>query len=103
MPKKEEFIGLYDFFKKFPNERSVILFYETQRWITGVRCSFYQKKENIKSVPNEIPQPYHCNSYRKHFSVRVGTIMEASKVFLHPWLLLTYMMTASRKGISSCM
>jgi transposase-like protein len=102
MSIKAEFISLYSFFKKFPDEESVVKFYEAQRWNTGVRCPFCDKKEYVKAVASKKPQPYHCSECRKYFSVRVGTVMEASKVSLRSWLLLTYMMTSARKGISSC-
>ncbi|MDQ6681528.1 MAG: transposase [Pseudomonadota bacterium] len=37
----------------------------------------------------------------KQFSVTVGSVFESSKVGLHLWLQATYLMSASKKGISS--
>ena len=46
---------------------------------------------------------YKCGSYGclKQFTVTVGTVFERSKVPLHKWLMATYLMNASKKGISS--
>ena len=41
---------------------------------------------------------YHC---RGQFTVRVGTVFEGSNVPLHKWLQATYLMAASKKGISA--
>ena len=38
---------------------------------------------------------------RKGFSIRIGTIFEASHIPLHKWLYATYLIVTSRKGISS--
>lgn len=45
--------------------------------------------------------PYRCKDCRKHFSVRVGTIFESSKVSLQIWLAAIYLMTVAKKGVSS--
>lgn len=46
---------------------------------------------------------YKCGSYGclQQFTVTVGTVFERSKVPLHKWLMATYLMNASKKGISS--
>jgi transposase-like protein len=42
-----------------------------------------------------------CRDCRKQFSVTVGTVFERSKIPLTKWLAATYLMTSSKKGISS--
>jgi len=42
-----------------------------------------------------------CYSCRAQFTVRVGTVFEASHVPLHLWLQAAYLMASSKKGISS--
>jgi hypothetical protein len=44
---------------------------------------------------------YKCYQCRKPFTVKVGTIFEASHVPMHLWLQAMYLMCASKKGISS--
>ena len=101
MPAQPEYISLYQFLKHFPDEEAAVSFYEAQRWPNGVRCPRCDGTERVKTVASKKPQPYHCGQCRKYFSVRVGTVMEASKIPLHKWLLVTYLMTTARKGISS--
>lgn len=42
-----------------------------------------------------------CGHCRKQFTVRVGTVFEQSKVPLHKWMQATYLVCASKKGISA--
>jgi transposase-like protein len=42
-----------------------------------------------------------CYACRKQFTVRVGTVFEASHVPLHIWFQATFLMCSSKKGISS--
>jgi hypothetical protein len=42
-----------------------------------------------------------CNACRKQFTVTVGTIFERSHVPLNKWLYATFLLCASKKGISS--
>jgi transposase-like protein len=44
---------------------------------------------------------YKCYACRKPFTVKVGTIFEASHIKLHLWLQAIHLMCASKKGISS--
>jgi transposase-like protein len=44
---------------------------------------------------------YQCNACREPFSVTVGTLYERSHVPLHKWLAATYLMMASKKGMSA--
>jgi transposase-like protein len=44
---------------------------------------------------------YMCNACRKQFTVTVGTIFERSHVPLNKWLQATFLLCASKKGISS--
>lgn len=49
------------------------------------------------------PGLYRCheNKCRKQFTVTVGTVFERSKIPLTKWLMATYLMCTSKKGISS--
>ena len=42
-----------------------------------------------------------CKGCGKQFTVRIGTIFEDSHIDLHLWLQAIYLMTSSKKGISS--
>ena len=97
-----QYISLFQFFKMFPTEEVVIRFFEAARWPTGVRCPHCDNKDTVNEVKTKKPQPYHCKKCRKFFSVRVGTVMQASRIDLRTWLMTIYLMTVARKGISSC-
>ena len=101
MARQPEYISLYQFLKQFPDEDAARNFYEAQRWPNGVRCPWCDKSDVVSPVKSKKPQPWRCRVCRKYFSVRVGTVMEASKIPLHKWLMATYLMTTARKGISS--
>jgi hypothetical protein len=44
---------------------------------------------------------YKCYACRKQFTVKIGTVFEASNLPLHKWLQAVYLMCSSKKGISS--
>ena len=45
--------------------------------------------------------PYWCTDCRSYFSVKVGTVMEASKLSMRKWAIAIYLETTSLKGVSS--
>lgn len=47
------------------------------------------------------PGLYQCNACREPFTVTVGTLYERSKIPLNKWLAATYLMMASKKGMSA--
>lgn len=44
---------------------------------------------------------YKCYACRKPFTVKVGTVFESSHIKLHVWLQATFLLSSSKKGISS--
>lgn len=44
---------------------------------------------------------YQCNDCREQFTVTVGTLYERSKIPLSKWLMATYLLCASKKGMST--
>ena len=45
--------------------------------------------------------PYWCTDCRSYFSVKVGTVMQASKIPLCQWAIAFNQMTTNLKGVSS--
>lgn len=81
---------------------------EAQRWPNGPVCPHCEagqdkvtavvaKKEGAKTRPGL----YQCNACRQQFTVTVGTVFERSHVPLNKWLLATYLLSASKKGMSA--
>lgn len=98
--QKPETLSLYDFFKRFPSEESARIFFENKRWANGTYCP-HCGSYSVSECVNHKPMPYRCKDCRKHFSVRTGTTLEASKLPLQKWLMAIYMITTARKGIPS--
>lgn len=97
---KKQSISIYQFLQKFPDENSVLRFMESRRWPNGRICVHCGSARTVE-VKNQKPMPYRCQDCREHFSIRTGTILSESKISLHKWLFAIYLMTTSRKGISS--
>jgi len=97
--QKEDF-SIYEFFLKFPDEQSARLHFEKYLWNDGAKCP-YCHSYNAQECKNQIPMPYRCRDCRKHFSVRTNTVLAESRLGLHKWLLAMYILTSSRKGVSS--
>lgn len=89
----------------FHDERAAYAYVEARIWPTGPICphcgntdASRMKLMAGKSTRLGVRQ---CNECRKPFTVKVGTIFEASHVPLRLWLQAMHFMTASKKGISS--
>lgn len=88
---------------------------EAQRWPDGPVCPHCgaadehvtairgQRSRPSKAHPDGVVRKglHQCNACRKQFTVTVNTVFERSKVPLNKWLLATYLMTSSKKGISA--
>ena len=44
---------------------------------------------------------HKCGDCKKQFTVKVGTVLETSRVPLREWLQAVYLMTSSKKGVSA--
>lgn len=78
------------------------------RWSNGIICpkcgsdkGAYKLESKPESKNQMRPGLYKCKSCRKNFTVTMGTIFEDSHISLKKWLLATYLMNASKKGISA--
>ncbi len=94
-------IGVVQFFNRFPDEQSAREHVERLRWGDNPIC-VHCGSVNVSHVKNEKPQPYRCKDCRKHFSVKTGTIFHSCKLGLRECLYAMYLMTVSKKGVSSC-
>jgi len=78
---------------------------KAQRWPDGPYCPHCGNVDQARIAKMEgkahRPGLYNCRECRKQFSVTVGTVFERSKVPLNKWLLATYLLTSSKKGMSA--
>ncbi len=95
-------ISLKKLFKVFPDDAAAEVFFSRIRWPEGPRCP-YCGYDNIQIGTAHKSMPLRCrrNGCRKRFSVRVGTVMQSSKLGYHDWLIAIYLFTTNIKGVSS--
>lgn len=91
-------LSLIDFFQKYPDEISATKYFEKLRWKDGIICP---NCGSVHITNCKGQMPYRCKECRKYFSVRVGTIMNKSKLPLQKWLLAIYILANAKKGICS--
>lgn len=89
----------------FHNEAAAYEYVEARIWARGVSCPHCGNVDQAKigklagnSTRIGVRKCYAC---RKPFTVKVGTIFEASHIALHLWLQAIFLMASSKKGISS--
>lgn len=94
-----KFNNLFDLLQTFSDEQKCYEFLKLSKWKDGEFCPYcgHQKLYAFKDGRN-----YKCASCRKRFSVKVGTIFEDSNIKLQKWFMAIYLVTAHKKGISSC-
>jgi len=76
---------------------------EAVRWPNGPVCPHCGSSERIALVAGVKHRPglYYCNDCKGQFTVTVGTVFERSKISLSKWWLAVFLLSSSKKGISS--
>ncbi len=90
----------------FHDEAAAYEHVESILWPTGPicpHCGCTGRIGKIKANPEKRVRHglHRCGDCKKQFTVKVGTVFEASKVPLHKWLQALHLMVASKKGISA--
>ncbi len=93
-------ISVVELFHMFPDNAAAERWFEQQRWPNGITCPRCDSTR-YAVIPLRKPMPYRCKDCRKHFSVRVGTVMQDSNLGLQKWVVAIYLMTVGIKGTSS--
>lgn len=88
---------------EFHNEEAAYAYVEARVWANGRECPHCGEKERTGKLGGKSTRigTYKCYACRKPFTVKIGTIFEASHVPMNLWLQAIYLMCASKKGISS--
>ena len=93
-------IGILELLDMFPDEESAVKWFEKVRWPHGRHCPHCGSK-NTKPKPGGKPMPYRCSECHEHFSCKVGTVMEKSRIPVRKWVIAMYLMSTNLKGVSS--
>ncbi len=87
----------------FHNEEAAYEFIEGRIWPKGAvcpHCGGTERNRKMQGASTRIGV-YKCYDCRKPFTVKVGTIFEASHIPLRLWLQAIFLISSSKKGISS--
>ncbi|MBE5073969.1 IS1595 family transposase [Erythrobacteraceae bacterium E2-1 Yellow Sea] len=76
---------------------------EALNWPNGPVCPHCGEVERVCRLQGKSHRAglVQCNACSKNFTVSVGTVFERSKVPLNKWLLATYLLCSSKKGMSA--
>ena len=88
---------------EFHDEEAAYAYVEKRIWANGPVCPHCGGVKRISKMGGKSTRigAYKCYQCRKPFTVKIGTIFEASHVPMNLWLQAIYLMCASKKGISS--
>jgi transposase-like protein len=89
--------------KHLQDEEAAYAWVEARIWPNGPVCPHCGGVERISKMQGKSTRigAYKCYQCRKPFTVKVGTIFEASHVPMHLWLQAIFLLSSSKKGISS--
>ena len=83
----------------FPDEETARKWFESIRWPDGrvcLRCDSERTREASHRY-----MPYWRTERRSYFSVKIGAVMESSKIPLRKWAIAFYQIVTNLKGVSS--
>jgi transposase-like protein len=88
---------------QFNDEAAAYAFVEAHLWPEGPvcpHCGVIGQAGRLKGKSSR-PGLWKCYGCRKPFTVKVGTIFEASHIQMRDWLCAIHLICSSKKGISS--
>jgi transposase-like protein len=92
--------SLFALMEAFKDEKTCVDHLEKLRWPKGIVCPLCGSTRKIYKLTRSLN--YKCADCENQFSVRKGTIFEESRLPLQKWFMAAWLVTANRKGISSC-
>ena len=96
-----ERLSVIELFAMFPDEQAAQTWFEDQRWPDSPYCPRCGSLDGAATVASGKPMPWRCSDCRSYFSVRTGTVMEASRIPLRKWVIAMFLVTTDQRGISS--
>ena len=76
---------------------------EALNWPNGPVCPHCGESDRVHRLNGKSHRAglVQCNACLKNFTVTVGTVFERSKIPLNKWLLATFLLASSKKGMSA--
>jgi transposase-like protein len=93
-----EFASLIEMTKVIPNEEKAVEYFRAIRWKNGAFCPYCG---SVRVYDFSDKRTHKCADCRKRFSIKVGTIMEGTKIAIRSWLMAMWLITSHKKGIAS--
>jgi len=93
-------ISWMDLMERFPDEQTAERWFARQRWGDKSICPKCGS-DNVLASASHPSMPYRCRACSKRFSVRIGSVMQDSKLGYCAWIVAIYIMTTGIKGVSS--
>ncbi len=93
-------ITLIELVRRFPNDAAAEEWFAGLRWPDGPRCPGCEG-DNVQSGCAHKTMPYRCRGCGRKFSVRTGTVMQASNLGYQTWAMAIYLLNTGLKGTSS--
>ncbi len=91
--------------KHFHDEAAAFAYLEATLWPEGPTCPHCGNADagRITRLEGKAHRRgvHKCNECRQQFTVKVGTVFEHGRIPLHKMLQAVYLMSASKKGVSS--
>jgi transposase-like protein len=94
----KKFVSIVDLLEFFKNEETCHKYFEEIRFRDGEYCPHCGNSLIYKFADGK---RYRCSHCKKDFTIKTGTIFGESKITLRKWFIAIYMLSASKKGISS--
>lgn len=94
---QNDFKTLTEFMSHFTSEDACIRHFEAIRFKNGEYCPHCKHNKIYRHKDGR----YRCAKCRKDFTIKTGTIFGKSRVPLQKWFIAIYLLTSSKKGISS--
>ena len=94
-------MSLIEIMDLFPDEGTAVKWFAESRWGKGERDRTCPKCGSDNTAPQRGAMGYWCSDCRRRFSVRSGTVLEASHIPIRKWAIAIYLVSTSLKGVSS--
>ena len=95
-----DFDSLFQLLDYFTTEEICEQHLAVIRWNGAPTCP-YCESERVNTLKGKAKR-YKCYGCRKQFGVKVGTIFHDSKISLRKWFVAIHIISAHKKGYSSC-
>ena len=95
---KTYFKTLAEFMACFKDEKTCRKHFEQVRFAKGDFCPHCKHDKIMRFADGK---RYRCHKCRQDFTIKTGTLFGESKISLQKWFIAIYLLTTSKKGVSS--